>query len=78
MGEETQMDEAMKKKKRGYRISEDETVVYLTINEIIDNHKVGDDKNDKRVLSYMDGLFTADIVMPVKKKISKDYINHFF
>ena len=56
-------------------------VTYLTLNEIIERYKVYEKtkkKKNKRAMHYIDGLFSNQLVIPVRKKISRDYINHFF
>lgn len=52
---------------------------YFTLDKIIDNYKVkdGGEKN-KRAMRYMKDLFTVQLVIPVRKKISKNYVNNFF
>lgn len=59
-------------------------VVYLTLSEIIERYKIQEDsdkadkdKKNSRAMHHMKGLFTGKLVVPVRAKISKDYINNF-
>ena len=68
----------------GYREVEAAAIVYLTLNEIIERYKIredsdkaGKDKKNLRAMHHMKDLFTGKLVVPVRARISRDYINHF-
>ena len=54
-------------------------VIYLTLDEIIERYKVkGETTKKKYAMKHMTDLFVTQLVIPARKKISINYINHFF